>query len=61
MSFLNSIPIDALEMGGSARYFQTVTDADIKEFADMSGDGNPVHLDEKCAEGSRFKKRIHMD
>jgi len=57
-NFLNSIPIEEIEIGMSASYSQTVTDADIKAFAGISGDRNPVHLDECYAENSRYKKRI---
>ena len=41
-----------------ASYSQTITDADIKAFAGISGDRNPVHLDENYARQSRFKNRI---
>lgn len=57
-NFLNSIPLEEIEVGMNASYSQTVTDADIKSFAGISGDRNPVHLDEKYAEESRYKKRI---
>ncbi|MFV4851510.1 MaoC family dehydratase [Citrobacter freundii] len=50
--------IEDISIGMSASYSQTITDADIKAFAGISGDRNPVHLDEKYAESSRFKKRI---
>ncbi|WP_047707344.1 MaoC family dehydratase [Plesiomonas sp. ZOR0011] len=50
--------IEDLEIGMSASYSQTITDADIKQFAGLSGDRNPVHLDENYANQSRFKKRI---
>ncbi|MCV5592011.1 MaoC family dehydratase, partial [Escherichia coli] len=42
----------------SASYSQTITDADIKSFAGISGDHNPVHVNEEYAANSRFKKRI---
>ena len=42
----------------SESHSSTITDPDIKAFADISGDRNPVHLDESYAEGSRYKKRI---
>ena len=45
-------------VGMNASYSQTITDADIKDFAGFSGDRNPVHMDEDYAENSRFKKRI---
>lgn len=47
-----------ISIGMSASYSQTITDADIKSFAGMSGDKNPVHMDDVYAENSRFKKRI---
>ena len=56
--FLNCIPIEEIEIGMTASYSQTVTDTDIKTFAGISGDRNPVHLDENYAESSRYKKRI---
>ena len=54
----NKIPLEKIEVGMSVSYSQTVTDADIKAFAGLSGDRNPVHLDENYANNSRFKKRI---
>lgn len=45
-------------VGMSASYEQTVTDADIKNFAGVSGDYNPVHMSDEYASGSKFKKRI---
>lgn len=50
--------LEDISIGMSASYSQTITDADIKAYAGISGDRNPVHLDEKYAESSRFKKRI---
>ena len=37
---------------------RTITEADIIEFADVSGDHNPVHLDEEYAAQSMFGGRI---
>ena len=54
----NKIPLDEIEVGMNVSYSQTVTDADIKAFAGISGDRNPVHLDEEYAENARYKKRI---
>ncbi len=47
-----------IKVGMSARYSQTITDSDIKTFAGLSGDHNPVHVSNEFAEHSRFKKRI---
>ncbi|MEL6722058.1 MAG: MaoC family dehydratase [Pseudomonadota bacterium] len=56
--FFNSIPIEELALGMSASYTQTITDSDIKSFAGISGDHNPIHVDENYIEKSRFKKRV---
>jgi 3-hydroxybutyryl-CoA dehydratase len=37
---------------------KTITEQDIDAFAELSGDINPVHLDEEFAAKSIFKKRI---
>lgn len=50
--------IDLLEVGMSASYSQTITDADIKSFAGISGDNNPVHMSDEFAKESMFGKRI---
>lgn len=55
---VGSIPIEKIEVGMSVSYSQTITDADVKAFAGISGDHNPVHVDEEYAASSRFKKRI---
>lgn len=50
--------IDEIQIGMSASYSQTITDADVKSFAGLSGDNNPVHMSDEFAEASRFKRRI---
>ena len=47
-----------IKIGMCESYSQTITDADIKSFAGISGDHNPVHMSDEYAEQSRFKKRI---
>lgn len=36
----------------------TVTDQMVRQFAEMSGDFNPIHLDDEYAKTTRFKRRI---
>ena len=55
---LDNVPLEKIYVGMQVSYSQTVTDADIKSFSGVSGDRNPVHLDEEYAYNSRFKKRI---
>lgn len=58
MTLVNGIPFEEIIVGMSASYSQTITDADIKNFAGMSGDHNPVHVNEEYAEKTRFGRRI---
>ncbi len=50
--------IEDIAVGMRASFAKTVTDADIVLFAGLSGDTNPVHLDQVYAEGTMFKGRI---
>ncbi len=54
----NQIPLEKIEIGMEVSYSQTITDADIKAFSGISGDKNPVHMDDEYAKNSRYKKRI---
>jgi 3-hydroxybutyryl-CoA dehydratase len=47
-----------LTVGMTAERSRTVTEADVQAFADVSGDHNPVHLDESFAATTPFKTRI---
>lgn len=55
---LTSIPIEKIEIGMRVSYSQTITDADIKAYAGLSGDHNPVHVNQEYAEESRYGKRL---
>jgi 3-hydroxybutyryl-CoA dehydratase len=47
-----------LKLGDTASLTRKVTDADIRAFADLSGDHNPIHLDDGYAATTRFGQRI---
>ncbi|HXV25761.1 MAG TPA: MaoC family dehydratase [Alphaproteobacteria bacterium] len=55
---LHGFFLEDLRPGMSAAYARTVTEADVILFAGVSGDQNPVHLNQEFAEGTRFKGRI---
>ena len=50
--------LEDLEVGMTATYAKTVTDADVVLFAGVSGDSNPVHIDNEFAQRTMFKGRI---
>lgn len=47
-----------LSVGMSTSITRTMTDEDIRKFAEATGDTNPIHLDEEFAANSIFKTRI---
>jgi 3-hydroxybutyryl-CoA dehydratase len=50
--------IEDLAVGMTAFYGRTVTEADVVLFAGISGDSNPVHMNELYAARTMFKGRI---
>ncbi|MEM9098970.1 MAG: MaoC family dehydratase [Pseudomonadota bacterium] len=53
-----TICIEDLEIGMRRSVTKTITDTDIRMFADVSTDHNPVHLDEEYAQDTMFGGRI---
>ena len=51
-------PFDQIQLGQSAEYTRKINEQDIEKFAAVSGDYNPIHMDETYAKDSIFKKRI---
>jgi 3-hydroxybutyryl-CoA dehydratase len=47
-----------LNIGDTFSKSREVTDELIRQFAEVSGDYNPIHLDEEFAKTTRFGKRI---
>ena len=50
--------LEEIGEGMTAVFSQPVTEADIVLFAGITGDTNPVHLDEEFAKPTMFKGRI---
>jgi len=53
-----TICIEDIEIGMSRELVKTIEDYDIRMFADISTDRNPVHLDEVYAQETIFGGRI---
>jgi 3-hydroxybutyryl-CoA dehydratase len=52
----NNLP--ALTPGDKTSRTKTISDDLIRTFAELTGDTNPVHLDDTYAAGTRFGRRI---
>lgn len=55
---LDGMYFEELKVGMSASFAKTVTEADIFAYAGLSGDFNPVHINEEYAVNTIFKGRI---
>ena len=47
-----------ISLGDQARFSKTITEEDVKRFAELTGDFNPIHLNQEFAAASPFKKRL---
>ena len=50
--------VNEIKTGDVAEFTKTVTETDVYNFAGVTGDFNPAHIDEEYAKGTFFKKRI---
>ena len=46
------------KIGDQRKFSVTISDKIIRDFAELSGDKNPIHLDDAFAATTRFEKRI---
>lgn len=53
-----TVYFEDIKIGDSAEYAKTITEADILMFAAVSGDDNPVHINQEYAETTPFGGRI---
>lgn len=58
MEELHGYFIDELEPGMTDVYVRTVTETDIVQYSQISGDDNPLHVNEEFAKQTVFKGRI---
>jgi len=50
--------IEDFQVGQEARFTKTFTDEDVRRFVEITGDVNPLHVDDAYAAASRFGRRI---
>lgn len=50
--------IDDFEVGRHASFTKTFTEDDVRRFIEITGDVNPLHVDDEFASGTPFGRRI---
>lgn len=55
---LQGYKFEELALGMSAVYSRTITDTDLRNFSGVSGDTNPMHLNQEYAKTTIFKDCI---
>lgn len=50
--------IEQVDIGLKISFVKTITDQDIRKFADVSGDFHPLHLDDEYASRTIFGERV---
>lgn len=51
-------PRDDFQIGERASFAKTVSDGDVRTMAEVTGDFNPLHMDDEYARKTRFGQRI---
>lgn len=55
---MNGKTIHDIQLGDTASFTKTITEHDVYTFAGVTGDFNPVHINEEYAKESMFGSRI---
>lgn len=55
---LSGFALEDLHVGMQATVSRTITETDLRNFSGVSGDTNPMHLNEEYASHTRFKRCI---
>ncbi len=58
MSVTESVGPLGLRIGQTATRSKTITEADLRAYAEITGDYNPLHFDDAFAAGTRFGRRV---
>ena len=58
MQYEFGLTYDELEIGMKASFTKTISETDVYLFSVISGDFNPMHVDEEFAKSTPFGKRV---
>lgn len=58
MAKYQTIYEDEIEVGMKDSFSKKITEADVNKFAEVTGDNNPMHMDEEYAKKTQFGGRI---
>ena len=58
MSNIESLTFDQISLGYTKNFSIKITEEILQKFAKISGDFNPLHMDEKYAKNTQFKKQV---
>lgn len=58
LSKAKDLKFDEIQVGDQSFFRIKITKEMIDQFASISGDLNPLHMDEKYAQKTKFKKRV---
>lgn len=55
---LNDYSYDEIKIGDTFEFNRKLSDDDVRTFANLTQDKNPLHCDEEYAKNTKFRKRI---
>jgi len=58
MTVPNEYTFEQIKIGDTAKFSEKITKSHMISFANLSGDHNPLHMDEDYAKSTTFKKQV---
>lgn len=55
---MNVARIEDFQVGQHASFTKTFTEEDVRRFVEITGDANPLHVDEEFARKTQFRGRV---
>ncbi len=55
---MHELTYEEIKVGDQASFSKTISESDIYQFAGITGDFNPLHVDKEYAKQTLFKERI---